>query len=314
MSPVVEKTERQLNLTALLLDARRPVTGEQIRRSLYSDATSDEAFKRMFERDKNDLRRMGLSVETAAIGAWDEGYIVRRDEATLPDLGLTAPEHAALMIAAEAWGEGTLGMATPRMAGRKLEAATGEPPPVPWILPHVDLRSPNISILSDAIARRKVVEFTYRAHGASGSTKRIVEPHAIVFRSAWYLTGFDRGREAVRHFKLDRVDGTIKAARGDNPDFEEPAAIDISPVPDSDPETEAIVAFDPDVAWWVERRAGSRHKGTREDGWELLSVTATDAERFVRWVIGFADQAEVLEPATLREAVAAALTERAEAG
>ncbi|MGH2830673.1 MAG: helix-turn-helix transcriptional regulator [Actinomycetota bacterium] len=307
----MDKTERQLNLTALLLDARRPLPGDQIRRALYSDAPSDEAFKRMFERDKSELRRLGLSVETAAIGAWDEGYVVRRDEATLPDLGLTPAEHAALMIAAEAWGEGQLGLGTPRMAGRKLEAATGEAPPVPWILPHVDLRSPNVAVLTDAIGRRKVVRFRYRVHGATEASERVVEPHSIMFRSAWYLAGYDRDRKAIRHFKLYRVEGAVRIDAGASTDFDEPKTVDTYPVPDSEPESEAAVAFHPDVAWWVERRGGVRRTAVRPDGWLSLAVKVTDESRFVRWVIGFADGAEVLEPASLRDATIEALRERA---
>ncbi len=309
----MDKTERQLNLIALLMSAERPKTLDQINDALYADQPSAEASKRMFERDKEELRALGVAIEISPIGAWDEGYVVRRDQTVLPDLGLTPAEHAALMLAAEAWGDGTLGPSSPRMAGMKLAAAAGEPAPAPWILPHFDLRSPNLGPLTEAILRRKVVRFRYRRQGATEGAERIVEPHALTFRSAWYLSGFDQERSEQRSFKLDRIEGTVTVGPGAKPEFESPPPRTL-PWPPVESEAEASVAVDETVAWWAERRPGARRTGTLPDGRVQLAIAVPDEGRFVRWAAGLGDAAEVLSPAALRAAVADHLRSVAEGG
>lgn len=297
----MDKTERQLNLIAMMRDARRPVPGARIREALYSDATSDESFKRMFERDKEDIRTLGLRLEIATIGAWDEGYIARAEDVTLPDLDLTPAEHAALMLAAEAWGEGTLGPTSPRIAGLKLAAATGAEPATPWIRPHVDARSPNLSVLLDAILRRKRVTFRYRAAGAAAASERHVEPYGMRFRSAWYLNGFDRDRDEVRVYKIDRIDGGVQVSAGRDPDFAPPQSGTTDWTLPVEADAQARVAFSPELAWWAQRRPGVRGGIERDDGRVDVIVSVPDEDRFVRWVLGFGDDAEVIDPPHLRD-------------
>lgn len=311
MPSTVDKTERQLNLIALLLDAERPQPASRIRDALYADAPSDEAFKRMFERDKEDVRTLGVKVEVVPVNAWEDGYVVRRDEVLLPDLDLDPAEHAALMLAAEMWGQGSLGPASPRLAGMKLAAATGEPAPVPWILPHIGLEQPHVAALTEAIARRKRVRFRYRPSGATEASERDVEPYGLRFRSAWYLHGFDTGRGEPRSFKLDRIEGAVRVRSGRTPDFEPPDSVPVSVVPAAELQIEARVAFSPDVAWSAERTAGARRVGERSDGWVELALPAGDADRFVRWVLGFGDDAELVAPPALRKLAIAELKARA---
>src|ERR1043166_8345931 len=110
-----DKIERLLNLVALLLDTRRPLAVGEIREKIPGyDDQSDEAFHRMFERDKNDVRELGFVIEQEDIDAWGEtGYRIRAHEALLEDPGLTPDEVAALSLAAQAWGggaDGSLGL------------------------------------------------------------------------------------------------------------------------------------------------------------------------------------------------------------
>ena len=99
-----QKLERLLNLTALLLDARRPLTAEQIQRQL--DYPEDRtAFRRAFERDKDELRTMGIPLRVERVpGVLPEvdGYRIPREEYALRDPGLTTEELAALHLAASA--------------------------------------------------------------------------------------------------------------------------------------------------------------------------------------------------------------------
>src|SRR2546421_72034 len=103
-----DKIERLLNLVSLLLDTRRPLSVNEIREKIPSyDDHTDDAFHRMFERDKNDIRDLGFVIEQEDIDAWGEtGYRIRRQEAMLDDPGLAPDEMAALSLAAQAWGGG----------------------------------------------------------------------------------------------------------------------------------------------------------------------------------------------------------------
>ena len=86
------KVERLMNLVIALLSTRGYLTAERIRANVagYGDQT-DEAFSRMFERDKSELRDLGIPLETGRVSAFDasEGYRIKPDAYALPDIDLT---------------------------------------------------------------------------------------------------------------------------------------------------------------------------------------------------------------------------------
>src|SRR3954464_9032583 len=96
-----------MNLVIALLPTRGYLTAERIRATVsgYGDSPSDEAFSRMFERDKNELRDLGIPLETGKISSFDptEGYRINRDAYALPDIALTNDEAAAIAVAAQLW-------------------------------------------------------------------------------------------------------------------------------------------------------------------------------------------------------------------
>jgi proteasome accessory factor B len=102
------KTERLMNLIFALLVSRQYLSKEQIRQAIadYRESSSKDAFERMFERDKEELRELGITVEMGSKDTYFEdevGYRIRRDEAELPDLALTREEAAVLGLAAQVW-------------------------------------------------------------------------------------------------------------------------------------------------------------------------------------------------------------------
>ena len=100
------KLDRLLNLTAALLETRVPMTAEEIRARVPGYSTdSDEAFHRAFERDKDDLRELGIPVETVTVGHHEQprsAYTIERDRYELPDPGFELDELAAIQLAATA--------------------------------------------------------------------------------------------------------------------------------------------------------------------------------------------------------------------
>src|SRR3981189_3717666 len=115
-----------MNLVIALLSTRNFITADRIRETVYgySDNATDEAFSRMFERDKNELRDLGIPLETGRVSQFDptEGYRINREAYALPPVELTAEEAAAVAVATQLWESPELVTAT-QSALLKLRAA-----------------------------------------------------------------------------------------------------------------------------------------------------------------------------------------------
>lgn len=222
-----QKSERIMNLAICLLMSRRYVEKTHIREVVegYHDL-SDAAFERTFERDKDELRRLGVPVETGSNDALfpDEvGYRILRKNFELPPIEFSAAETAALGLAATVWESATqAGQTVSALA--KLRAAGVDPDPsrLAVLAPSVGAREPAFGSIWSAYAERAPISFGYR-----GETRR-VEPWAMTSRrGAWYLLGHDRGRDAARVFKVARVDGPATRI-GKAGSYQPPADLDLA--------------------------------------------------------------------------------------
>lgn len=308
----MRKVERLINLIALLLNTRRPLTVEDIRNTIPGYQQEDySSFKRMFERDKEELRSLGIPIERRFTDVWEveEGYLISHDRYYLPSLDLTPDEMAALWISSRivVEPEGKEDQALLKLS-LGLEGGA-DPASPPWLRAELHLDSPALPRLLEAVAGRRRVTFRYRAADQSKDAERTVDPYALIHRQgAWYLAGHDQLRGALRHYKLPRITSNISfATRSGGPDFEAPE--DFSPAADSVTEPWAgeegatvEVAFSPRLAWWVEQSLGLEAKGTWK-GWTLVRVPVTDEEGFVSWVLGFGEEAVVRKPDRVRRAV-----------
>ncbi len=213
----VSRTERLLNLVICLLAATRFVTKDQIRQAVpqYADCANDEAFERMFERDKEDLREMGIPLETGSNEIFfdDEvGYRIPKDSYALPAVSFDSEELAVLGVAARMWQHATLAGATGR-AIRKLESVgvDVDPEALAVIEPRVDAAEPAFAALWDAVQQRRRVRFDYSRGGAAADQRRL-EPWGLVsWHGRWYVVGNDEDRGATRVFRLSRIQGDVSA-------------------------------------------------------------------------------------------------------
>ena len=289
--------ERILNLLAFLLTAGRPVTAEEIRTTVagYEQAT-DEAFHRMFERDKDLLRNLGIPLELAPTDGWqvEHGYLV--DPAySLPDPGLTDDERAALWLAAQVvrmGGQVAAPDAIFKLGGAPV-TASGEPLAAALIEGSEDLGTVFL-----AIAEKRRVKFTYR------DKKRRVDPYGLVHRRGhWYLVG--RDDDQIKVFRMDRASNVV--AGDETGEFERPEgfrasdAIPEAPWEAGGEDLTAEVIFDPSVAWWARRQIGNQGSAEEQsDGSLRAEIPVANPEAFIGWMLSFDDAAEILEPPELR--------------
>lgn len=221
------KSERLLNLAIALLSARRFLGREQIRDAVegYHDL-SDLAFQRQFERDKDELRALGVPVATGhndILFDDEPGYRIARADFELPPIELTADERVALGLAAEVFRGAALAPAT-SSALNKLRAAGVEPETerLTTVLPSVATREPSFPVFWQAVVDRTVVEFGYRDH------LRRVEPWRLISRrGSWYIQGRDLGTAEIRTFKLARVVGAPRPV-GDPGAYEVPSGAELA--------------------------------------------------------------------------------------
>jgi proteasome accessory factor B len=313
--PVVE---RLVNLVIALLETRRPLTFEELRRrtGFYPQADLASA-RRMFERDKDALRSLGVPIETRQdFGMDDPGYIIDRQRYELRDIDLTSEEVAALALAVDMIGsaEGALPLA-------KVAARAPEPTPMASPPTRIGLEVTAIDPVADAIVERRVLRFPYRtADGRDGL--RTLEPYGIVRRRrAWYVVGRDRDRGVPRGFRLDRITGPIESLEPANA-FEPDTELDLGAVV-TGPEPQLIDAHMAVTAagrWTVEARGGrapahdpaadadAPEEGGGEDDLLQRIVQGIDVVRDRAWLLAIAPEAAVLAPPALQEDLASALT------
>ncbi|MFC7955576.1 helix-turn-helix transcriptional regulator [Rhodococcoides kroppenstedtii] len=235
----VSKVERLMNLVICLLSTRQFLTAERIRASVagYEESVSDEAFGRMFERDKNELRDLGVPLETGQLSRFSttEGYRINRDRYELPEIDLAQDEAAAVAVAVQLWESPELTSAA-QSAMLKLRAAgvqvdTEHSPAAVTAIPARSRGSePALGKLLAAIDAGKSVRFPHRASPTAEAVTRTVEPWAVVTQSGrWYLVGHDVDRRDVRTFRLSRIGDDVvafgRAGSVRKPDDVDPAAL-----------------------------------------------------------------------------------------
>lgn len=303
---MTDRLERLINLVIALRETRRPMTAAEIHDRVAGYGQSDhEAFRRMFERDKADLRDLGVPVDTVPLDSWDDrpAYRIDPKRYNLPDVSLAPDELAALALAVAATGlhdEAAGGLL-------KLEVAVGDPGGGrPTATPlGVRLDAPHRETLVASQISRSTVTFSYRPLDRKPAV-RTVDPHALVHRRGrWYLVGHDHDRVERRAFRLDRIEGGVKTV-GEPGAFAPPAqgvnVDDVLPTPPADaPQTAEVRASDA-VAWQVARRARGGGDAT-DDGWFRFTVSVRDPEDFAAWVLSFGPEVIVAGPPALRDLV-----------
>ncbi len=315
-----DKLIRQLSLLSFLLSQPRPVAAREVQDSVegYFDM-SDETFNRRFYGDREDLKKIGITVEVLGDGESADGraYYLPQDSYYLPGLEFTAEEFRALTLVLGAL-EGRFAYARPlRLALTAI--SQGHPNPVldeldrlPVALaPDEDARKAGkqLARLQDAVSRGKTVNFLYPSASSTEDEQRTLDPYSLfLIQGHWYVVGFDRVRKGIRTFRVARVRGPVHFHTEKPRDFSVPADYDPNRYRARPPWMigrlvgEAIVKVEEDLTWWVGRlQPHVRVLDNDKDGSTRFAVPYADEAVLLAWLVGLGGCGELLDPPEMRE-------------
>ena len=302
------KSERLVNLTIALLATKRFVTKSEIFRTVDGYEGSPETKERMFERDKDDLRNLGIEIEVGSFDPLFEdeaGYRIRPEGYALNLNDITGEELALLSLAAEAWRGAALDDAA-QSALLRLSSigVVSDIDSLPAMTPRLSSSHISFQTLTTAITSRIPVTFNYIAKELSTEI-RVVDPYGIATRNGhWYLVGFDHKREGIRIFRFDRIDGDIsKYAKGKA--YEIPADFDLkSQLDGADSLSQSRIDIRKGKAHVLRQMATSiEDKGE----WDQIAISYPDTERMIKLVLWHGNDVKVVSDDDLRNGVIAAL-------
>ncbi len=309
------KSERLMNLLITLLVSRGYVTKQRLREVIpdYKDAASEDAFERMFDRDKDDLRALGVPIE---VGGYDplfddeQGYRIVRSAFELPEIAFEADEAAVIGLASRVWQQAGLASATSD-ALLKLRAAGVEVDreALNVAQPRLAPDEPSFEAFWQGVSARRPVRFGYRTSASAEPAERHLEPWGIVsYRSRWYVVGHDLDRDEQRMFRLSRVVGDVELT-GPEASFTVPEGTDIRSLasrlaPDTS-ERQAVVLVKPGRALALRNRADA--ETATGEGWDRLEIGFGRLESLADEVLSYGPDVVVQAPDDLREVVVARL-------
>ncbi|PXY22445.1 helix-turn-helix transcriptional regulator [Prauserella muralis] len=308
------RAERLVNLVLALLSTRQYLTAERIRGIVpgYADAATDEAFSRMFERDKTELRELGIPLETGRNSVFDsvEGYRIARRDYELGEIDLAPDEAAAVALAVRLWDSPELtGQAQGALVKLRAAGVEVDENPSTLVEPRVHTE-PAFAPLLAAVQRGQVVRFDYRRSDSPERRSRTLEPWGVVsWKGRWYVVGHDRDRAAPRCFRLSRIIGAVKAVG-------KPGAVTRPPDVNLLEFVAGTTPHDPSPAatarlWVAEGRAAGVRRHARvvgrmtvgaDDG-DVVEIDLFYPESAADWIAGHGPDVVVLEPDVLAKAV-----------
>lgn len=321
MKNATNPAERHLNLVIALMNAVKPLTRRDIQASVagYDPSAEPSAFERMFERDKETLRLLGLplvTVEGPLNHPEELGYRIEKEQYELDELVLDPAEVGVLSLATKLWQDTALeGESERGLTKLKSNVLSVDAHSLVGFSPRIGKDSPALEPLLDATTSRRRVSFHYRSTENGEYVQRTIEPWSLLARgTGWYVVGLDVDKGEQRIFKLARIKDQVKKVGPVNA-FEVPQDKDFSSILVSDTQHSytAQLALRTGQANELRVRAQSSNFAVPE-GYEPVEVTYRDTVDFVDLVAGLGSQVLVLEPASLRDTVISRLTAAAQLG
>jgi proteasome accessory factor B len=306
---VSRKSERLVNLTIALLATGRWITKSEIYENIEGYSGEPDAKERMFERDKEELRNLGIDIEVGTFDPLFEdevGYRIRPENYRIQISELTPQQLALISSATQSWRGAILdSKASAGLAKLKALGIESDVDGIP-INPHqVTNSDTNLVKVIDALASHKTISFDYRA-ADNNDENRALDPYGVGTKNGfWYVAGNDLERKAVRLFRLDRVVSEVKE-QGRGSSYE---------IPENFSMHEQLQARTRKHVAQLLVRKGKAHQlrkhaqiDASQDEWDQLQYHYSDVKELVRDLLWHRDDVKVIEPTEVRESLLAALS------
>ena len=298
-----QKTERLINLTLALLASKRYLSKAEILRSIPGYEGSTETKERMFERDKDDLRSLGIQIDVNNFDPLfedEQGYLIKNDSFQFAENEFTKEELLLLTMAANLWHDSAVEIDS-QNALLKIQSLSG---PVENDM----TTTPALRITEDwqllvsiftAVQNRQILEFNYRGK------KRQVNPYGLYSSNGfWYLIAFEIN--LIKSFKLVRIEGEVDLI-GEKDAFEKPDNFHVGNFLKGESNSVSLVSK-------IQVRKGAalslRNKFTVKDldsEWDLMDIPYANEQELLEMILWHGTDLKLIEPTALRQLLVANL-------
>lgn len=308
MPTVSRKSERLVNLTIALLATKRYLTKAEIFKSVAGYSGDAEAKDRMFERDKDDLRSLGITIELGTFDPLFEdeaGYRIKPESYQLQLKNLDTTAIALLSQAGKVWREAALGSSA-QSGLRKLRSIGIESDSQSLIeLTTTSYSAPEqLPDLIEAISARQEIRFEYLNAELLSQVRRVHPYRLSNSRGYWYLIAWDVEKEALRTFRLDRFTSSVTAF-GKSAAFEvDLARLDSHEAAEFGDGSTAVVLVRKGKAPALRNEALVVEHDAE---WDRVELQYHDSKQLLREILWTGENAMVIEPKELRDQLIASL-------
>lgn len=294
-----QKTERLINLTLALLATKRHLTKSEIFKAVAGYSGSPETMERMFERDKDELRSLGIEIEVKGIDPLfedEQGYLIRSETFQLSENEFTKEELLYLTMAANLWHDSALGSDS-KAALLKIQSLSGPIESDAVNTPAVR-DSESAALLSsvfEAVDTEQLIKFGYKGK------ERTAQPFGLYTRDGfWYLVA--REEDEVKSFKLLRIEGKI-VKEGKTGSFKKPPDFDLIKFLSnsrSEQEIQAQVYVRKEQAHVLRSKYSAKEIN---EEWDLMSIPYIYEQEIIETILWYGTNIIVDSPTSLRSEV-----------
>ena len=298
-----QKTERLINLTLALLATKRYLTKSEIFKSVTGYSGSPETMERMFERDKDELRSMGVEIEVKGLDPLfedDQGYLIRTETFQLNGNEFAADELLYLTMAANLWHDSALSNDS-KAALLKIQSLSGpiEFNAINFPVVRDSESSQMLATAFEAIEKLKKLSFKYNGN------QRSVEPLGMFMRSGfWYLVAQDD--RVIKSFKMVRVESKISI---EDRTFIKLEGFDLTAYLERYSEEEI---FEAEILVRKEQAYSLRSKYSVNDHdseWDLMFISYSYEPELIENLLWHGQNIIVRKPQSLRDSIVSRLEE-----
>ena len=302
-----EKTERLINLTLGLLSSKRFLTKNEIFKNIAGYSGSPETMERMFERDKDELRSMGIEIEVGQLDPLFEdemGYLIKSSKIQIQPNEFTKDELLLMTMAANVWKQSAFSDISKNalMKVSSIDSEIGFNAVALSMIDDEGLNADRFQKIIDAIQSKKYISFLYN------NKNRVMAPFALKSTGGfWYLIGQEKG-ESIKVFKIIRIQSEIVIDKSSS-QFEIPVDFKVDEFLKNTTSDQAQTAK---LLIRENRVNALRSRGSVQEnsnGWDTLEITFDDLEQMIKEVLWFGDDIVVLSPPKLRSEVISRLRE-----